>query len=103
MRLLQRADRILINMEQIYEAGHSNVIANDRCYSAVITAWARNGSANAVQRSFELLDRMEDNVKEDKPHGKPNAHCYNAVYMLLQKVLSRDRKRPKNAKRSYSG
>lgn len=96
MRLLQRADRILINMEQIYEAGHSNVIANDRCYSAVITAWARNGSANAVQRSFELLDRMEDNLKEDKPHGKPNAHCYNAcVHAVAKSALSGSQKAKK--------
>lgn len=81
----ERAERILLNMENLYSEGLSDVIANGRCYSAAITAWARSNSPDAVDRAFALVDRMEQNGRNGSPHGKPNAHCYNACIHAIAK------------------
>ena len=44
----ERAERILLNMENLYAEGLSDAVANSRCYSAAITAWARSNSPIAV-------------------------------------------------------
>jgi len=83
----ERAERILVNMERLHAEGLSDVVANSRCYSAAITAWARSGSLDAVDRAIALVDRMERNGRDgaSSPHGKPNAHCYNACIHAIAK------------------
>ena len=80
-----RASNILDSMEGLYSQGHTNVIANSRCYSAVITAWARSGSPDNVKHAFDLIDRMEQNKRNNSPHGTPNSHCYNACIHAIAK------------------
>ena len=72
-------------METLHSLGQSNVVANSRCYSAVITAFARSKSPDAVSKAFQLIDRMEKNRNEGSPHGHPNAHCYNGVVHAIAK------------------
>lgn len=80
------AERILLNMEDLYSKGISDAAANSRCYSAAISAWARSGDRNAVSHALALVDRMEENGKSgDSPHGKPNAHCYNSCIHAIAK------------------
>lgn len=74
-----------MNMETLYAEGLSDAVANSRCYSAAISAWARSESPNAVERAFALIDRMEQNGRDGTPHGKPNAHCYNACIHAIAK------------------
>lgn len=81
----ERAERILLNMENLYAEGLSDAVANSRCYSAAITAWARSNSPIAVDRALALIDRMEQNGKNGSPHGKPNTHCYNAYIHAIAK------------------
>jgi hypothetical protein len=72
-------------MENLYAEGLSDAVANSRCYSAAITAWARSNSPIAVDRALALIDRMEQNGKHGSPHGKPNTHCYNAYIHAIAK------------------
>lgn len=83
--IAERANRILLKMEKLYEEGHSDAIANSRCYSAALTAWARSRSPDAVGQAFDLIDRMEQNGRDGSPHSKPNAHCYNACIHTIAK------------------
>lgn len=80
-------------MEHLFSVGVSDVIANSRCYSAAITAWARSDSPDAVDRTFALIDRMERNGRDGSPHGKPNAHCYNACIHAIAKSQLPDKAR----------
>jgi len=81
----ERAERILMNIEKLHAEGLSDAVANSRCYSAAISAWARSSSSNAVERAFALIDRMEKNGRDNTPHGKPNSHCYNACIHAIAK------------------
>ena len=85
-----RASNILDSMEELHAQGR-NVIANSRCYSAVITAWARSGSPEAVNRAFNLINRMEQNRRNGSPHGVPNAHCYNSCIHTIAKSSEKDK------------
>ena len=86
-----RASNILDSMEYLYSQGHTEVVANSRCYSAVITAWARSGSPDTVKQAFALIDRMEQNKRIGSPHGRPNAHCYNACIHAVAKSSESDK------------
>jgi hypothetical protein len=85
-----RATNILDSMEELHAQGR-NIVANSRCYSAVITAWARSGSPEAVHNAFKLIDRMEQNRRDDSPHGVPNAHCYNSCIHTIAKSHEKDK------------
>lgn len=72
-------------MERLHELGFSEVATDTRHYSSVITAWAKSGSPDAVQRSMALLDRMEQNYRNGNLHAKPNSYCYNSCIHAIAK------------------
>jgi hypothetical protein len=46
-------------MEHLNAEGHFDVRPNEKCYSAVISAWAKSKNIDAAQHAESILRRME--------------------------------------------
>lgn len=62
----RRADLLLRDMENKFDAGDSEMRPNARSYCLVITAWAKSDSFDKAQRALEVLERMEGRYKKNK-------------------------------------
>ena len=90
----QRAEAILKQMEDLYQAGNSDVRPDDISYSTVLNAWARSGESDAADRAEAILFKLEKASKQGTG-VKPNAYCYSSVLNALAR--SKDPTAPERA------
>ena len=76
----ERAEAILNQMEELYEAGNDGARPDSVSYSTVLNAWARSSEPDAADRAETILERLE--VRAADLSGdpvKPNAYYYSSV------------------------
>ena len=87
----EQAQRILDNMEDLYEKGLSQVRPNFVCYTTVMGAWGYSRSDNALDNMEQILKRMEDQYNKTlEPDVRPNTVSYvtvSAETSLFRRIL----------------
>lgn len=76
----RRADRIYQKMEDLYQAGHTDVRPTARSLHSLILAWNRSGEQGAAYNAHEILQHMQHlALNEGFTDCKPTAASYNSV------------------------
>jgi pentatricopeptide repeat protein len=76
---VERATKILEEVEQGYEAGDDSLKPTKLLYSAVLQAYAKSASPEGADLAEALLKRTIDLYKKGKMYAKPTKLYYNAV------------------------
>jgi pentatricopeptide repeat protein len=75
----EEAERILANMESMYNSGDVSVKPNTFTYTAVMEAHANSGRLGSAQRVEELCELMVSKYKAGDPDVLPTARAFNAA------------------------
>jgi hypothetical protein len=78
--LAQRADALLVQMEERYDTGLVSFAPNVFSYNLVIDAWLRSSEPNAAMRAAEVLRKL---VKRD--NVDPDTFSFNQVLSALSR------------------
>jgi pentatricopeptide repeat protein len=97
----ERAEALLLELEDLSHAGHDDLTPNVIAYTASIQAWANSRRRDAPVRALSLLRRMQHISRRrggsDGPRQEcaaPNLHTYNTVlYAFAQHGLALDAER----------
>jgi pentatricopeptide repeat protein len=90
-----RAEAILNEMIQLYDAGDLDVRPDIVSFSSVVAAWSKSSDVSAAKRAEEILQRMQDLYEAGKSNVKPNVFTFSSVVAAWSK--SRDPTAPQRA------
>ncbi|KAL9188124.1 hypothetical protein ACHAXT_006502 [Thalassiosira profunda] len=85
-----RADDILLKMEQMHQAGNSDVCPNSYAYSMVLTSCARSAEPDAPKRAERILANMERLYADGSSDAAANSRCYSAAISAWARSNSPD-------------
>ncbi len=80
------AERILADMESMYNSGDVSVKPNTFTYTAVMEAHANSGRPGSAQRVEELCELMVTKYKAGDPDVLPTARAFNAAVYAYGKA-----------------
>jgi len=85
-----KAEILLKNMEDLYEAGNKSLQPSAQVYTSVISAWAKSNEPGSALRAEILLKLMWAMYKRGNKSVKPNVQTFTSVISAWAK--SRDNK-----------
>jgi len=73
-------ERLLMQMENMYQAGNQNVKPNIKCFITCLDAWAKSGEKGAAIRAEKILNRLEKLlINSSNDSMSLNNYAYNTV------------------------
>jgi pentatricopeptide repeat protein len=84
-----RAEMLLNQLEDLYDAGDSKVRPTTISYATCITAWAREHDEEKIFRANDLMRRMKEAYADGNRQAKPNTTSYNALLSCYKNVSAR--------------
>jgi hypothetical protein len=75
----RRAEELLAEMDELYQAGDESMRPSLICHSSAINAWAKSRAKDAGIRAEALLEKMQMMNANGNEDMKPNEQCYGAV------------------------
>lgn len=79
MKMGKEAERVLDEMEELYEQGYQNLKPNVLSFTNAIHCIALSRQNDAVERALAILDRMEELHAQNYGDIRPNLFTYNCV------------------------
>jgi len=74
----EKAQRLLVQMEQMYQAGNDDVKPTYQCFIVCLDILVKSGERNAAVKAEQVLDRLEDLYLNDTD-SELNNYGYNLV------------------------
>mmetsp|Transcript_9332 Transcript_9332/g.13254 ORF Transcript_9332/g.13254 Transcript_9332/m.13254 type:complete len:778 (+) Transcript_9332:264-2597(+) len=98
VRAAKRAESFLEEMEELYLAGHTELMPTTFCVNAVLNAWSKSGGNGSALRTELILERMKDMyTNKGRYELAPNTISYNTV--IAAHARSRERGSERKAER----
>lgn len=79
----QRAEQILMQMENMYEKGDLNVKPDETSFYTVVSAWSSSREICAVERAIQVLNWMIKLKEEDHSEVIPDLKFFELVLHML--------------------
>jgi len=80
-----RAYKLLVEMEELYHAGHDELIPNASTFGAIINAYANSGQEESSDQAAKLLQQMNSLYHLGHDDLKPNTFVYNSCINAFAK------------------
>ena len=75
----EKAEELLVRMEELFENGDEQVKPNTVTYNLVIEAFAKSNQEGSARQAEKILKRMNDSYKNGNNDVKPDVKSYSNV------------------------
>ena len=83
MRCVQKAEEILLEMEQAFYEGNKFISPDKISYTSILAAWSRVCNKQAVEKAEMYLDKMSKMYMKGNEKIKPDLVTYNTVLSII--------------------